>query len=370
VNDPLTCDVLVVGAGPAGSAAARAAARQGVSVLLAERRRRVGVPVRCAEYVPLPVGKYLDLSNPAITVQPVRAMRTFLPGADPKENLFPGAMIRRDRFDQELARQAVAAGARLVTGLQVYRRTPEGIRAWDGHREVFIRSRVIVGADGPCSQVARWMGQKSRPFLIAAQVSLKLARPLDHTRIYFHPEIPGGYGWVFPKGDRANLGVGLEAGQSGNLKKTLDGFKRERMAEGLVEAAEEQAGGGLVPVGGLKDLWLENMILAGDAAGTCHPISGAGVGNALISGELAGEAAARAAIRRESGPLKQYRDELQNLLGPSLARAAAKRQRMIRDWNHTDFAELIKKNWIAFKEYYREGRPSGRAKRDPESRVV
>jgi digeranylgeranylglycerophospholipid reductase len=353
VNDLRTCDVLVVGAGPAGSAAARAAARQGVSVLLAERRRRVGVPVRCAEYLPLPVGKYLDLSNPAIMVQPVRAMRTFLPGADPKENLFPGAMIRRDRFDQELARQSVEAGARLVTGLQVYRRTPEGIRAWDGHREVTIRSRVIVGADGPCSQVARWMGQSPGPFLVAAQVSLKLSRPLDHTQVYFHPEIPGGYGWVFPKGDRANLGVGLEAGQSGILIKILNGFKRERMEEGLVEAAEKPAGGGLVPVGGLRDLWQENMILAGDAAGTCHPISGAGVGNALISGELAGEAAAAAVIRGASGPLETYRDELQDLLGPSLSRAAAKRQRMIRDWNRTDFVALIKKNWIAFKEYYR-----------------
>ena len=91
VSDPRTCDVLVVGAGPAGSAAARAAARQGVSVLLAERRRRVGVPVRCAEYVPLPVGKYLDLSSPAITVQPVRAMRTFLPGGTRRRTFSPGS---------------------------------------------------------------------------------------------------------------------------------------------------------------------------------------------------------------------------------------------------------------------------------------
>ena len=158
---------------------------------------------------------------------------------------------------------------------------------------------------------------------------------------------------MFPKGDRANLGVGLEAGQSKNLKKALDGFKRERIEEGLVEGTEEQAGGGLVPVGGLKDLWLENMILAGDAAGTCHPISGAGIGNALISGELAGEAAAAYIIRGGAGPLKQYRDELQALLGPSLSRAVAKRQKMILDWNQTDFAGLIKKNWIAFKEYYR-----------------
>ena len=349
-----TCDLLVVGAGPAGSAAARAAARQGVSVLLAERRQRVGVPVRCAEFVPLPVGKCLDLSNPSVTVQPVRTMRTFLPGAELKENLFPGAMVRRDRFDQELARQAVEAGVRLVTGLQVYRRTPEGVRAWDGRREVFIRPRLIVGADGPCSQVARWMGQTPGPFLVAAQVSLKLTGPLDHTRIYFHPEIPGGYGWVFPKGDRANLGVGLDAGQSRNLKKILNEFKRERVKEGLVEAAEKPAGGGLVPVGGLRGLWRGNMILAGDAAGTCHPISGAGVGNALISGELAGKAAAAAILRGGYGPLEDYRNELQTFLGTGLSRAAAKRQKMIRDWGRTDFAELIKKNWIAFKEYYRQ----------------
>jgi len=108
-----------------------------------------------------------------------------------------------------------------------------------------------------------------------------------------------------------------------------------------------------VPVGGLRDLWLENMILAGDAAGTCHPISGAGVGNALISGELAGEAAAAAVIRGEYGPLKNYRDELQTLLGPSLSRAAAKRQAMIRNWNRPDFGALIRTNWIAFREYYR-----------------
>jgi digeranylgeranylglycerophospholipid reductase len=352
VNDPRSCDVLVVGAGPAGSAAARAAARQGVSVLLAERRRRVGVPVRCAEYVPLPVGSYIDLSGPAITVQPVKTLRTFLPRAEPVESLFPGAMIRRDRFDQELARQAVEAGARLETGLQVYRKTPEGIRAWDGHREVFIRPRVIVGADGPCSQVARWMGQTPGPFLVAAQTSLKLSRPLDHTRVYFHPEITGGYGWVFPKGDRANVGVGLEAGASGNLKKILEGFKRKRMVEGLVAAVKGTTSGGLVPVGGLKELWLENMILAGDAAGTCHPISGAGVGNALISGELAGKAAAAAVIRGGVVPLAGYRDELETLLGPSLSRAAAKRRAMIRDWQRTDFTSLMRTNWIAFKEYY------------------
>ena len=93
-----TCDVLVVGAGPAGSTAARFAAGKGVSVILLERREQVGLPVRCAEYVPLPVSRYVDLNRPGILVQPVRAMQTFIPGDSVKETAVPGAMICRDRW--------------------------------------------------------------------------------------------------------------------------------------------------------------------------------------------------------------------------------------------------------------------------------
>ncbi len=62
----LNCDVLVIGAGPAGSTAARFAARKGVSVILLERREKIGLPVRCAEYVPLPVDRYIRLNRPGL----------------------------------------------------------------------------------------------------------------------------------------------------------------------------------------------------------------------------------------------------------------------------------------------------------------
>jgi geranylgeranyl reductase family protein len=363
MNESLACDVLVVGAGPAGSAAARAAARQGVSVVLAERRRRVGVPIRCAEFVPLPVGHYMDLTDSDLVVQAVKAMRTHIDGAGWRESLFPGVLIRRDRFDQALAREAVAAGARLLTGLQVYRRTFQEIEASGSGRGIRIRSRVIIGADGPCSQVARWMGQRPGPFLAAAQVSMNLARPLDHTRVYFHPAIFAGYGWVFPKGDRANVGVGLVIGRTGDVKRILEDFRIGRLEEGLVEGRARAAGGGLVPVGGLRNLWQEDMILAGDAAGTCHPISGAGVGNALISGEMAGKAAAAAVRGGNLAPLKDYCEELRSLLGPSLTRAAAKRRELLAQWSQADFPSLIQRNWISFKEYYR---PKEQRNDDPE----
>ncbi len=199
---------MVIGAGPAGSTAARFAARKGVSVILLERREKVGLPVRCAEYVPLPVSRYVELNRPGILVQSVRAMQTFIPGESVKETAVPGAMIYRDRLDQELADLAVKAGALLKTGTQAWTRQGDQVVARGKEGLVKISSRVIIGADGPSSQVARWMGNGHKEFLIAAQYRVFLRRPLDHTHIYFRPYITGGYGWLFPKGDRGQPGCG------------------------------------------------------------------------------------------------------------------------------------------------------------------
>jgi flavin-dependent dehydrogenase len=98
----------------------------------------------------------------------------------------------------------------------------------------------------------------------------------------------------------------------------------------------------------------EWVIMAGDAAGTCHPITGAGIHNALISGELAGIAAAEALKENSMRPLRTYAMELASFLGPSLAWACVKRKRMVNQWQSADFIDLIKQNWIAFAEYRRK----------------
>ncbi|MBA4392828.1 MAG: geranylgeranyl reductase, partial [Desulfobacca sp.] len=111
-------------------------------------------------------------------------------------------------------------------------------------------------------------------------------------------------------------------------------------------------GGGLVPVGGLTILTKGNMILTGDAAGTCHPITGAGVGNALISGELAGVAAAEAARKENLKPLQDYQKDLIGHLGHSLSHGVQKRKTMIAQWDKQAFSETIRHSWIAFREYF------------------
>ncbi len=197
------------------------------------------------------------------------------------------------------------------------------------------------------------MGCARKEFLLAAQYRVLLRTALDQTRIYFRPYIGGGYGWLFPKGDRANLGIGIDPSLNKELKPLLNQFKLELVREGLIEEEIIGQGGGLVPVGGLTTVTKGNMILSGDAAGTCHPITGAGVGNALISGQMAGEAAAEAVRKGDLRPLQDYEKELTGHLGHSLNRAVRKRKALIAQWNKVDFSENIHRNWIAFKPYYR-----------------
>lgn len=349
----LNCDVLVIGAGPAGSAAARFAAQKGVSVILLERREKIGLPLRCAEYVPLPVDRYIRLNRPGLIVQTVRSMQTYIPGESVQETVVPGVMICRDLLDQGLAELAVNAGVCLKTGLQAWTRKDDQVTARGKDGLVTITSRVIIGADGPSSQVGRWMGCSQKEFLLAAQYRVLLKKALDQTRIYFRPYITGGYGWLFPKGDRANLGIGIDPSLNKELKPLLNQFKLELVREGLIEEEIIGQGGGLVPVGGLTAVTKGNMILTGDAAGTCHPITGAGVGNALISGQMAGEAAAEAVRKGDLRPLQGYEQELTGHLGRSLSRAVRKRKALIAQWNKVDFSENIHRNWIAFRQYYR-----------------
>ena len=352
-REPRACDVLVIGAGPAGSAAARFAAQRGVSVILLERRERVGLPVRCAEYVPLTVDRYVSLSHPGLMVQSVRTMATHIAGEPVKRTNAPGAVINRDVLDQTLADLAVQAGACLRKGWQARSRSGGRVVAQGHGREVSIACRVIIGADGPCSLVSRWMGNNRPDLLPSIQYRVSLAKALDGTQVYFRPYLRGGYGWLFPKGSQANLGIALSPQAALNLRQTLECFRRELLEEGLIKEDLLGQGGGLVPVGGLGRVAGDNLILAGDGAGTCHPITGAGVGNALISGELAGRAAAEAVRRNSLGPLHDYERDLGAHLGHSLALGVRKRKSMLEQWPGPDFSKTIRAHWVAFKEYYK-----------------
>ena len=221
-----------------------------------------------------------------------------------------------------------------------------------------VKPRVIVGADGPASVVRRWMGLPANEFVHARQLVLPLkAKPEPVTEIFFRKYIPGGYGWVFPKGDIANVGAGVDPAFGVAAGDALGAFVAELLEAGAIAGGEPLARtGGVIPVGGQSQLVKRNMILAGDAAGHCHPVTGAGVPGAVFAGELAGEAAAAAAAGRNLERLADYEESCRLFLGGSLDQAVRRRRYLNTFWNRDDKAlsNAIRKSWIAFDEYQEE----------------
>ncbi|RLB14492.1 MAG: NAD(P)/FAD-dependent oxidoreductase [Deltaproteobacteria bacterium] len=348
------CDILVVGAGPAGSSAAAAAAENGVHVLVAERKDVLGVPVRCAEYIPRQLLGQLETDRDFV-VQFTRGMRTFLPTGRVKEILAPGLMINRQRFDQALAQKAACAGSNVLTGTRVIGRK-EGTVFLKGtdKRVRRVKPKVIIGADGPFSLVGKWMGRRNRHLIPAIQVSATLARSMEWTHVYFDSHIYGGYGWLFPKGKEANVGLGISRGSiwSQPLKTTLARFVHRLEKDGLIRETSWRMTAGWVPAEPVRDVSRGAMLLAGDAAGQTHPLTGAGIAHAVLCGRMAGKWAARAVQANDIALLKEYDREWQDDLGEQLQRAFRKRENLEKEWDRLE--EILPSCWVGFREYYAE----------------
>jgi geranylgeranyl reductase family protein len=365
-------DVIVVGAGPAGSSAARCAARKGARVLLLERRGQPGAGAVCGELVPALLLQECDLP-PATRRWRTNNLITHLDGQAPIVTHAPGVMLDRHAFDRALAEAAVAAGAELLLGARALHCGRDHVEVLIAGRREQFRFRVLVAADGPRS-VATPAGRKDQLLAFTARVPLPQA--LHDAHVYFAPWIHGGYAWLFPRGDEANLGIGLRWPLGARLKpRPLLQRAQEKFSEfGLLAGAPLRTlRCGLIPVGGLRTLPADRpLLLAGDAAGLTHPITGAGIGAAVISGEWAGRAAATAAAHRSDKPLREYWRRLRARWGTDLLWATEKRRAWERGWDQIPFAQHLRAHWVVFPEYFRtipeENRPSPEEDVEPWSR--
>ena len=347
-------EVLVAGLGPAGAVAAAAAAAGGARVLAIDRRAQAGLPVQCAEFVPMMLGG----DTPAVRaarVQDITTMDTYVRGAGPDITPdFRGHMIDRAAFDAALVEAARRAGAevRLATPLRAV--APDGTCTLaDGTR---LRPRVLIGADGPRSLVGRAAGMPNRALMETRQMSVDLPGPHDATDIFLRPEIAGGYAWLFPKGGLANLGLGILPAKKALLKPLLDALHAELLAARRVGPRLARLTGGLIPVGGIAGLAARlgptQVLLAGDAAGLVNPVTGAGITPAVLSGRMAGRAAA-ALIAGDAAAAADYAEEASDLFGPSIALALARRGEILAvsaAGPVTDAA--LRRGWIAYDDYW------------------
>lgn len=358
------CDVLVAGLGPAGAAAARAAALAGCSVLALDRRRQAGVPVQCAELVPGLIGQQAA-GFTAQLHQPVQRMTTRIEhDAADVTAPFPGFMIDRAAFDAARVALAREAGAECRFGSVIRMLDRHGAQLADGTR---VAARVIVGADGPASVVGRAVGRVNRELVHARQVTVPLADASDATDIFLSDDYPGGYGWLFPAGPHAHVGIGVTPAARPRLKQLLADLQHELVSAGRIDNTILRRTGGAIPVGGalapVAALGDVPVLLAGDAAGLTNPVTGAGIHAALVSGELAGSTAADI-VAGDAGAADDYADELAALFGRALSHALARRRELCttragRDAEANPASRAAyRRSWIAYPEYWQRVTPA------------
>jgi geranylgeranyl reductase family protein len=290
-------DVAIVGAGPAGSTAAYRLATAGKRVLLVDRARFPrdkpcggGVTLRAARLLPFSLDPVVEDVVTRVEIG-LRYRSTFTRTA--RGPLV--YMTQRKRLDDFLLRKAQAAGAHVEEGTTVDARE--------------LDARFVVGADGCNGVSAKQLGLGGA---IAHGVALEANYPQDarfeHAMVLQVALLPGGYGWIFPKGDHVNVGVGGDEAEGPRLRAAL----RRMCAEYGVDpdAATDTRGYRLPLRTAATVLTRENTALIGDAAGLVDPFSGDGMYEAFLSAQLVAEAilandlpAYAAAVERRIAPL-------------------------------------------------------------------
>jgi len=300
-------DVIVVGAGPAGSIAARSAAEKGLSVLLLEKDRDVGYPVRCGEAVAKAgIEEFISADEKWIAAK-INKFSFIAPNqAEVTVQLNDVAFVLERRlFDYELARTAADAGAEILTrtyvnGLLIEDGKVCGVKYEYRGEQKEVRAKIVIAADGVESRVGRWAGISThvdfRDMESAVQVTAANIHVAQDTLFfYFGIDIsPSGYLWIFPKGNnKANIGIGV-SGSIGKKKSALsylDDFMQKHYPDAPV--LTRIAGG--VPCGiTLDKISAPGIMLVGDAARQVNPLSGGGIASGMIGGSIAGRIAAEA----------------------------------------------------------------------------
>jgi geranylgeranyl reductase family protein len=281
-----TFDAVIVGAGPAGSNVSYRLAAAGASVLLLDKARFPrdkpcggGLTLRAVRQLPFSVEPVVEDIVHRFELR-LNYRRSF-----ERESSTPLCMMtQRSRLDEFLARKATEVGAEFRDGVKVG--FDNGDVLVDGER---IAARVLVGADGANGATARAFGLAGgHGYGVALEGNAAYASRYRGKLVLELGVVPGGYGWVFPKGDHVNVGVGGWQSEGPRLRSHLH---RLCDAHGVDAGKLTALRGYRLPYRrGESTLTRDNVILVGDAAGLIDPLSGDGIYEAFVSARLAADA--------------------------------------------------------------------------------
>ena len=239
-------DVIVVGAGPGGTSAAKELAEKGIDVIVFERNDSIGAPKKCGEGISANALKRLDLKIPQRCIaQTIKGAYVYAPNGKDIKIQFEGTngyVLERKVFDKWLAYQASKAGAKIICKTNAYDLIIEddkvkGVKIETPEQKKEIRAEIVIAADGVESMLMRKAGIRTNknPTLVDSGFQYEMAgidmRDPNMIELFFGNKIsPRGYVWIFPKGDHeANVGIGISgAHKEKSAKQYLDEFIASR----------------------------------------------------------------------------------------------------------------------------------------------
>ena len=355
-------DVLIIGAGPAGSIAAREASKNGVETLIIDKKSEIGTPKRCGEGILDGVLERVGIKEDerwiarhidgARLVAPDNTSAWFT--SENLETPATGIILERKVFDKHVTMDAIRCGATVMLKTEAV-----GITRVDdcllvdiesfNNEYTQVKAKVVIGADGPEGRVGNWLGLNTKVALSEMEsgiqyemTNLNLEKS-DTIEFYFGSVAPGGYAWIFPKGyDTANVGIDVSSVKADkSALEYLNDFVAGNSQTKNGEIVEINAGGN--PLCGVFDeIISDNLMLVGDAAGCVSPITGGGIDTALESGMIAGRVAAKAVKDNDFGKsnLQEYADYVEEHIAKKFRKLINVRD-FIYDLEDEDMNEYI-----------------------------
>jgi geranylgeranyl reductase family protein len=305
-------DVAIVGGGPAGSTAAYRLARAGASVLLVDRATFPrdkpcggGVTGRAARLLPFSIEPVVE-----DVVDRLECRLRYGPHFERTAHAPLAVMTQRKRLDHFLLEKAAEAGAEVRDGVKVKDVRPDALSV-DGKD---VQARIVIGADGCNGTTARALDLGGE---IVHGVALEANFPHDvrfaHAMVLELAVVRGGYGWVFPKGDHVNVGVGGDESEATHLR---DHLRRLCEMHGIDFGTATGTRGYRLPMRRPDGpLARGTTALIGDAAGLLDPFSGDGLYEAFLSAQLVADAALAVLAGRAEG-LEPYAQAVDRRITP------------------------------------------------------
>lgn len=326
----IDCDVLVIGAGPAGCSAARASALRGAKTIVIDKKREIGVPVQCAEgigrylfpYLPFKIPKELliwKINGISFNVGDITINRT--------GGIWSGFAINRKYFDKWLAEMAVNTGANLMIGTELtdltvedgYKVTKATIKTSKGEKN--IRPKVIIAADGVDSTVLRLLrfriSLEKTGYVLGFDMKNVSFKSSNYDHLFLGDFAPGGYGYVFPTSKTtANIGVATlfkKENIENYVENFLETIQTKNRLNCMMKVTEKS---GMVAFLDQTDkLAYGNVLLVGDVANQNLKPFVEGFLPAIICGDIVGKVALRNITNARENSNKLYTETINQKFG-------------------------------------------------------